>query len=280
MRASCSITDLQSVRQRPLVIDGAAGRDDGSESILKSFAVHRRDANLHIRNKAKEAAAPVGAAPGVSAVEAFVTGLWLTFRHAVEHVAPDLLCGQLSSLHTRNGLNVGGETFFHPVLIIGQAREPRMDELVGDGPVVREFPGRDVLAEADAREGRPAADIAPGGAVYAIAAGHGNDEDANARHRKMAVVGHDGPRRRLDTLCDDVVAEIESARGEIHLQDGTPHRDAARGAWRTVASRRVPLRLRSQNRFRCGERSQHPESGPSAEMGSHAMCKTAEMAIR
>src|SRR6185437_9175176 len=148
-----------------------------------------------------------------------------------------------------------------------------------DGPVFCELLRRDVLAEADAREGRPAAYIAPGCAVHAVAAGHGNDEDADARHGKASVVGYDGPCRHLDALHNDVVSEIEITLGEIHLKNGAADCDAARGARRSVSARRIPLSLRGRNRSRYRKRAQYPESGASAQMGDHAACKTPATAI-
>ena len=142
----------------------------------------------------------------MGAVETFVAGLRLAFGHAVEHVAPDLFCRQFAGLHARNGLDVGRETFFHPVLIIGQRREGHVDELMGDGPIRSELLLRRVLAEADASKSGPAADIAPCGSLHdAAAVRDRNDEDAGARHGKYAVVSGNRMSRHLDALHDDVV---------------------------------------------------------------------------
>jgi hypothetical protein len=47
----------------------------------------------------------------------------LAFGHAVHHVAPDLLWPEFAGLDAGDGLDVGGEAFFHPVLVVGQGWE-------------------------------------------------------------------------------------------------------------------------------------------------------------
>src|ERR1700744_1095786 len=135
MRCCCAIADFQSARQRPLVIDGSTSGDYGAQSSLQSLAIAGCDANLNIRYQAEESAAPVGAAPGVGAVEPLVARLGFALAHAVEHVAPDLLCWQFTSLHTCDWFDVSGQTFFHPVLIIRQRGKGSVNKLVRDGPV-------------------------------------------------------------------------------------------------------------------------------------------------
>ena len=118
-----TVTDLECARQWPIVIDSAAGGNDSAKCVLQTLAIAGSDADLHIGHQAEERAAPVGAAPGVRVVQAFVARLRFTFPHAVEHVAPDLFCGKLAGLHTRDGLDVSGQPFFHPVLVVRQRRE-------------------------------------------------------------------------------------------------------------------------------------------------------------
>jgi hypothetical protein len=138
--------------------------------------------------------------------KAFVAGLRLAFGHAIEHVAPDLFRRQLAGLHTCDGLDVSRETFFHPVLIVGHRGEGRVDELMGDGPIGSELLLRRVLAETDASEAGPAADIAPRGSLHnSTAVGDRNDEDADARDGKDAVVSGNSMGRHLDALHDHVV---------------------------------------------------------------------------
>jgi hypothetical protein len=63
-----------------------------------------------------------------------------------------------------------------------------------------------VLAETDASESGPAPDIAPGGSLHnSTAVGDGNDEDADARDGKDAVVSGNSMSGHLDALHDDVV---------------------------------------------------------------------------
>jgi hypothetical protein len=97
-----------------------------------------------------------------------------------------------------------------------------------------------VLAEADAGEAGPAADIAPGGAVHAVAAGVGNNKEMGARHGEFAVVGRDRAGCGLDALEDNVVREIELALREVDLQRGAPDAEAAGGTRRTVTPGRIP----------------------------------------
>ena len=101
------------------MIDGAAIGHDGAKSFAEAFAVSGFAVDLNIGDEAEHGSAPVGPAPGVRVVQPQVVGCGLAFVHVVHHVAPNLLRGQLAGFNACNGLNVGGETLFYPVLIAG-----------------------------------------------------------------------------------------------------------------------------------------------------------------
>src|SRR5690348_4848613 len=63
------VADFEGAGNGPVLIDGASAIDDRAEGVLQAFAVASGDADLDIRDEAEERAAPIGAAPGASAIE-------------------------------------------------------------------------------------------------------------------------------------------------------------------------------------------------------------------
>ena len=127
--------------------------------------------------------------------------------------------GEIADLGASVGLDVGGEAFFHPVLIVGQAGEGHVSELVGHGPVVREIGLRDVRANPHASEAREAVHVSPCGSVDPLSIG-GDNQDAGARYGEASVIGGDGPSSLVDPLQKGGVGQIELAFSEVDLDLG------------------------------------------------------------
>src|ERR1700722_13065815 len=83
------VSSLQSPREWPVVFHVAAGADNSSQRILESVSVVGALMNLDIRHQAKQRTAPIGAAPGVSVVQASIAGGWQSLGKAVYEFAPD-----------------------------------------------------------------------------------------------------------------------------------------------------------------------------------------------
>ena len=144
----------------------------------------------------------------------------LAFRHAVDNAFPNLPRSEITDLGAGVGLDVGGQAFFHPVLIVGQAGEGHVRQLVGHGPVVREIGLGDVRADAHASKARPSVHVAPGGPVDSLSIG-GDNQDAGARNRKVSIVGGNGSSRLIHPLQKGGVGQVELAFSEIDLDLGT-----------------------------------------------------------
>ena len=91
MRAGGAVADCERLRQRPIVVDGAAGGDDGAQCVLQAEAVVGLLADFDVGNEAEHGSAPIGAAPGMRVVEALVAGRGLALRHIAHHVVPNFL---------------------------------------------------------------------------------------------------------------------------------------------------------------------------------------------
>ena len=63
-------------------------------------------------------------------------GLRLALVHVAHHVVPHALRLQVAHHHPRQRLNVGGQSLFHPVLVVGQRGKRRVHQLVRHHPVV------------------------------------------------------------------------------------------------------------------------------------------------
>ena len=66
------VADGEGLRQGPVMVDGAAGGDDGAQRVLQAEAVVGLLADLDVGDETEHGSAPIGAAPGVSVVEALI----------------------------------------------------------------------------------------------------------------------------------------------------------------------------------------------------------------
>ena len=143
----------------------------------------------------------------------------LALGHAVDDTLPNLPRSEIADLGAGVWLDVGGEAFFHPVLIVGQAGEGHVGELVGHGPVVGEIGLRDVRANPHASEAREAVHVSPCGSVDPLSIG-GDNQDAGARYGEASVVGGDGTSRLIHPLQKGGVGQVELAFSEVDLDLG------------------------------------------------------------
>ena len=70
--AGGAVADGEGLVEGPVVVDGAALGDDGAEGVLEAFSVLGFAADGDVGHEAEERAAPVGASPGVGAIDALV----------------------------------------------------------------------------------------------------------------------------------------------------------------------------------------------------------------
>ncbi len=64
-----------------------------------------------------------------------------------------------------NGLDIGGQAFFHPVIVIGQGGKSHVHQLVCGGPVFGQLRRCGVLPDADARESLKSVHAGPSGSL-------------------------------------------------------------------------------------------------------------------
>ncbi len=149
----------------------------------------------------------------------------------MHHVSPDLLRLQFPGHDAGKRFNVGRDSLFHPMLIVGQRGERRVHQLVGRDPVIREVRGGGVLRDAEACEALKAIDAAPGRALNLLssAAFNWDYQNACAGDRKTAIVGGDCGGGCLNVLEDDVKGQVEGrAVGEVDLKRGSADLELAR----------------------------------------------------
>ena len=96
-------------------------------------------ADLDIGQQAEHGAAPIGASPAVGAVEAAVARLGQALLHVAQHVAPDLLRGELPGLDPGDRLDIGGKALGQPDMRRMHVGQRKMRHLMHGLPVVGEF---------------------------------------------------------------------------------------------------------------------------------------------
>lgn len=134
-------------------------------------------------------------------VKTLLAGVGFAFGHALDSLLPDICGREGADLGAGDGFDIRCETLFEPVVVGSEGGKRGVDELMGRGPVVGKLLRGSVLTEANAGEGRKAADAAPGGARQnTVEVGRGDDKDAGAGDGKAAVVGGDGAGGGVDPL--------------------------------------------------------------------------------
>ncbi len=108
---------------------------NAAERILQAFAVMGLLVDANIGNQAEHRASPIGASPGRGAIETLVAGLGFAFRHIAYHVMPHCGRRELAGLNASDGLDIGGNAFFNPVMLLGHGGEREVDHFVGEHPV-------------------------------------------------------------------------------------------------------------------------------------------------
>src|SRR5271169_1303251 len=68
------VSGLQSPREGPVVFHVAAGAKNPAQGVLQSVSIVGAPMNLDVRDEAEQRPSPIGAAPGVRAVQAFIAG--------------------------------------------------------------------------------------------------------------------------------------------------------------------------------------------------------------
>ena len=245
MRPRGAIADRQRLRQVPIVVDGAALRNHRPQRVLRPLLlpVSRRIATSAIR---QNSAPPQYVRPHVCVRSSpWSPVARLSFRHVAHHVPPDIPRLQLAGHHPCNRLNVGGLTLLHPMLIVVQRRKRHVHQFMGHHPVVGKIRSGCVLANANARESRESAHVAPCGALQTAVAllRRWNHQDSRPRYGKAAIVRNNRIDRRVDMCPDRVFRQVHRSAREIHLDHGVPGLDLPR-----VRDLHIVSRLRAHSR--------------------------------
>jgi hypothetical protein len=115
-------------------------------------------------------------------------------------------------------LDVDGNSFLDPVVIVIDRRKGGVDELMGHHPIIVEILLRTALADMDAGEAGKASNASPrGAAAYAGFAGNELHQDTIARNRKTSVIRGDGERGISDPLDDLFLRKVSRARPKVDL---------------------------------------------------------------
>ena len=102
------VAGLEDLANRPVLIDRAACVDDGSQCVFKTFLIVGSLPDGDVGQQTELRSSPVGAAPGVGAVEALVAGAGSTFEFNTRGMlilpgaATTLVLSDASTGHTRN----------------------------------------------------------------------------------------------------------------------------------------------------------------------------------
>ena len=179
----------------------------------RPFLLSVSPANLNIGHQAEHRAAPVSASPGMRVIQPLVAlgGSPLCMSRTMSCQICSRL--QFAGLNPRNRLNVSGQAFFHPVLIVGQGRERHVIQFMRHHPVVVQICLRRMLSDAEPRHPGPSRHVAPRRALHDARLDPAQARSAPApAHWKAAVVRGDRRRRRLDVREDRVLATGPSGR--------------------------------------------------------------------
>jgi hypothetical protein len=68
----------------------------------------------------------------------------LSLGHAGKHTVPHVGCGQLAILRPGDGLQVGRQPFFQPMVFVRKRGDREVEEFVGHGPIGFKISSRDV----------------------------------------------------------------------------------------------------------------------------------------
>ena len=187
--ASRSVSDFQGFLQIPFLLNVSAGVEDSAQRVLQTFLVIGFLVNFDVGEQAEKRAAPIGASPGVSVVEAFVAWAGQAFGHVAHDFEPHLIYIHVMGADTGEGFDVNGDAFFDPVMAVVNIGKSEMDHFVGEHPIVREIGPSGVGADVNRNV---AAVIAPGAAAANAGAAGGNDAERSVRDGKSSVVSGDG----------------------------------------------------------------------------------------
>src|SRR5260370_6681079 len=118
--------------------DITAVGEDRPQRVLQPALIVRALTYLDVRQGAEERSAPVGASPGVCVIEAVVAHPRQSFGQTFHQVVPYTLRLEISCLHPRNRLDVGGETLLYPMMLFSNGRKRQIDHFMGHYPVALE----------------------------------------------------------------------------------------------------------------------------------------------
>jgi len=123
----------------------------------------------------------------MSVVEACVAGLRQAFWHVTNQFEPHALSAELPGLDARDGLDVSGDAFFDPVVLVLHVWKSEMNHFVGEHPVGVQIVLAGLGADGDSNQ----ATVARKGltAAHAFAVKRANLK-SEMRHRITPVVSN------------------------------------------------------------------------------------------
>jgi hypothetical protein len=223
MRADGRIAGAQHALDRPVGRQTTACAQHRPQRVLQAEAQLRAPADVDVGEQAEHRPTPIGARPGVRAVETLVAGLRHAARHGAQLLGPHVRLAAVAGLHTCHALDVDRQPFRQPGMLLAGVGQGEMRHLVHQHPV------RIQLCVGDGAAGRDA-DVG-GGISEGLAAGHtltrhGEDAQRHRVGREATVVGgddrggalHPGDERlRADAEVAFVEVDVESCAGGAYL---------------------------------------------------------------
>src|SRR4051812_45119600 len=85
-----------------------------------------------VGEETKDRPAPIGAAPGIGALEPFVPARGLPFARLAQEIAPHRIARNDAGARADDRLEIRGESFFEPAMGRAERGESNVDHLVGE----------------------------------------------------------------------------------------------------------------------------------------------------
>jgi hypothetical protein len=133
----------------------------------------------------------------------------------------------VTSADTSDGLDVGCEALFDPVVFLGYGRKAEMHHFVNEHPVVPETGHDGVAADMDADEATVL--FAEGGAAADASAGRGDDAETQIGNGIAAVIGDDGIGGPVNPLQEVLIRDPERAGAFVDVDINTRIANGIRG---------------------------------------------------
>ena len=129
------IANVERFLQLPILAHVAAGIQDSAKGVLQAFFVLRLPANFHVCEETEKCAAPICPAPGMRVIESLVAGLRQALGHVANQFEPHARSVELTGLYARDRLDIGSDSFFNPMMLVGHGWKSQVHHFVSQHPI-------------------------------------------------------------------------------------------------------------------------------------------------